>query len=256
MRSIWTGAINFGLVSIPIKLYSAVRESHIHFNMLREKDLCPIGYKKICRNTGEEVSSDEIVRGYQYHKGEYVILDDEDFKAADVEKTYAITIEDFINEKEVDIKYAEKPYYIEPDKKSKSVYALFREALTEAKKVGIGKFVLKDREHLVLIKAQSNYLFLNMLRYHNEIINAQDLDFPEKAKIPRNQMDLALELIDKLSGPFHPQKYKDTYTDKLKAIIEDKKKGRKIPHKKVKLAKTAAPDIVSKLKESLALAGR
>ncbi len=256
MRSLWSGAINFGLVSIPVKLYTAVRDSHLHFNFLRKDDLCPIGYKKVCRKTGEEVSKEEIVRGYQYHKGDYVILEDKDFEKADVEKTYSVTIEDFVPEKEIDIQYAEKPYYLEPEKTSKAVYALFRDALAEAKKVGIGKFVLKDKEHLVMIKPQGDILLLNILRFQSEIVDPSPLNIPEKVKIPRNQVELALELIEKLSGPFQPEKYKDTYTERLKEVIEAKKKGKKIPEKEFKVTTTPTPDIVSKLKESLAMSKR
>jgi DNA end-binding protein Ku len=255
MRSIWTGSINFGLVNIPVKLYTAVRESHLHLNFLRKNDLCPIGYTKVCRKTGEEVKKEDIVRGYEYQKGDFVILNEDDFKRADVEKTYSITIEDFCLEKDIDIKYAEKPYYLEPEKSGFTVYALFREALTEAKKVGIGKFVLKEKEHLVMLKPQGSVILLTMLRYHEEILDISELHLPEKTKIPKNQIELALELIDKLSGPFKPEKYKDTYTEKLKQIINAKKKGKKITTKEPKLPKsTHAPDIVSRLKESLAMA--
>jgi DNA end-binding protein Ku len=255
MRSIWSGSINFGLVNIAVKLYTAARDSHLHLNFLRKDDLCPIGYKKICRETGEEVKSEDIVRGYQYEKGDYVILDDTDFKKADVEKTYSVDIEDFVPEKEIDIKYAEKPYYLEPTKESRKVFILFRDALADAKKVGIGKFVLKDKEHLVMIKPLGRGLMLELLRYHNEILDPSELDIPDKTSIPRNQIDLALELIDKMSGHFEPEKYKDTYTEKLKAIVEAKKKGKQVPYKEAAPARGPAPDIVSKLKESLAMAG-
>lgn len=256
MRSIWTGSINFGLVNIPIKLYTAVRENHLHFNYLHRQDLSPISYAKVCRKDGKEVKAEDIVRGYEYQKGDFVVLNEEDFKKADVEKTYSITIDDFVLEKDVDIKYADKPYYLEPEKQGTVVYALFREALIESKKVGIGKFVLKEREHLVMLKPQGSVIVLNLLRYHDEILDISELHLPEKVKIPKNQMDLALELIDKLSGPFHPEKYKDTYTEKLKQIINDKKKGKKTTTKEFKPSKTThTPDIVARLKQSLAAAG-
>lgn len=256
MRSMWTGSINFGLVNIPVKLYTAVQESHLHLNFLRKDDLCPIGYKKVCRNTGEEVPKEDIVRGYEYQKGDYVILDEEDFKKADVQKNYSITLDDFVPEKDIDIMYAEKPYYLEPEKQGAQVYALFREALIESKKVGLGMFVLKEKEHLVMLKAQGSVIILTLLRFQEEILDISDLHLPEKTKIPKNQMDLALELINKLSGKFQPDKYKDTYTEKLKEIINAKKKGRKISTKEFKPAKTtSAPDIVARLKQSLAHAG-
>jgi DNA end-binding protein Ku len=219
--------------------------------------MCPIGYTKVCRNTGEVVPPEDIVRGYQYKKGDYVVLDENDFKKVDVEKTYSIDIEDFVAEKDVDIIYADKPYYLEPEKESKKVYALFRDALGEAKKAGIGKFVLKEREHVVMLRSQGNLILLNMLRFADEIVDPSELDLPSKIKIPRNQIELALELINKMSGKFHPEKYRDEYTDKLKEIVEAKKKGKKMPVKEFhKPRKTATPDIVSRLKESLAAAGR
>jgi DNA end-binding protein Ku len=253
MRSIWSGSINFGLVNIPIKLYPALRENHFHFNYLHRQDLSPISYLKVCRRDGKEVSKDDIVRGYEYQKDDYVVLNEDDFKKADVEKTYTITIEDFVPEKDVDIKYADKPYYLEPEKQGMAVYALLREALIESKKVGIGKFVLKEREHLVMLKPLGSVIVLNLLHYQSEIEGISELHLPEKVKIPKNQIELALELIDKLSGPFHPEKYKDTYTEKLKDIIEAKKKGKKVTVKGTKPPKTTSvPDIVSRLKKSLA----
>lgn len=254
MRALWTGSINFGLVNIPVKLYTAVRDHHIHLNFLRKGDLCPIAYKKVCRNTGEEVPPDEIVKGFQFAKGEYVVLDDNDFKQADIEKTYSIDIEDFVPEKDIDIKYAEKPYYLEPEKQAIKVYALFREALTEAKKVGIGKFILREKEHLVMLKPEEKGIILNILRFRDEVLDNSELHLPERVKIPRNQIELALELIDKMSGHFKPEKYKDDYREKLEKIINAKKKGKRIPVKEFKVTATREPDIVSRLKESLAMA--
>jgi DNA end-binding protein Ku len=202
MRSIWSGAINFGLVNIPVKLYTAVKSHHLHLNYLRKSDLCPIGYSKVCRKTGEEVPAEDIVRGYQYQKGEFVVLNEEDFKKVDIEKTYSIDIEDFVAVKEVDLIYAEKPYYLEPEKESKKVYALFRDALGKAQKAGIGKFVLKEREHLVMLRPQGDLIMLNLLRFADEIVDSSPLDVPTKIKIPPNQIELALELINKMSGNF------------------------------------------------------
>jgi len=253
MRAMWSGSINFGLVNIPVKLYTALKPDRLHFNYLRKEDLCPIGYKKVCRRTGEEVPKEDIVRGYQYQKGDYVVLDEEDFKKAEIEQTYSITIEDFIDEKEIDISLGEKPYYLEPEPKSKYVYALFREALGRSGKGGIGKFVLKEREHLVLLRARDGCIMINLLRFQAEIVSPSQLELPGKVSIPKNQMELALELIHKLSGPFHPEKYKDTYTERLREIVGAKKKGRKITISEERPEMTPVPDIVSRLKESLSL---
>lgn len=253
MRSIWSGSINFGLVNIPVKLYTAVKANALHFNYLRKDDLCPISYKKVCRSTGEEVPKEDIVRGYQYKKGDYVVLDEEDFRQAQMEQTYSINIEDFVDEKDVDISLAEKPYYLEPEKKSKYVFALFREALGHSKKAGVGKFVLKEREHLVLLRQHDEGIMIDLLRFPSEIVEPADLDLPKKVAIPKNQMDLALELINKLSGPFEPSKYKDTYREKIFEVVEAKKKGKKPAAKEFVQEATAVPDIVSRLKESLSI---
>jgi DNA end-binding protein Ku len=233
-----------------------VKDDHIHLSYLRKNDLCPIGYKKVCRNTGEEVSQDEIVKGYEYQKGDYVVLDEADFEKASPEKTYSIVIEDFVNDKEVDMKYAEKPYFVMPDKKSHTVYVLFREALKASGKAGIGKFVMRSNEYLVILRAQGDALMLNTLRYQRAFRDANELDFPKASKIPKNQMDLALELINKLSSSFDPGKYTDTYSETIEKIIEAKTHGKTPAPKAYKPHVTAGADIVNRLKESLAKAGR
>ena len=252
MRPTWSGMISFGLVNIPVNLHVAVSEEVHHMNYLRQGDLCPIQYKKVCRITGEEVPFKDIVKGYEYQEGDYVVLKDEDFKKADVKKTNAIDIEAFVDEKDVDPKYLEKPYYLEPQKKAHPSYALFREAMARSGKVGIGKFVLRDREHLVMLKPEGKVILLLQLRFAATLRDTAGLDLPSKSAVPKNQMDLALELIKKLEGPFKPEDFKDTYAARLKAIIAAKKK-----HKPVHVRKEEAPreteveEIMSKLKESL-----
>ncbi len=233
-----------------------VKDDHLKLNLLHSTDLSPIGYKKVCRKTGDEVPPQEIVRGYEYQKGEYVVLDDEDFEKADPEKTYSIAIEDFVLDSEVDMKYAEKPYFLLPGKKAGQVYALFREALKHSGKSGIGKFVLRSKEHLVILRAKDDALLLNTLRYHREFKDASELDFPRAVKIPRNQLELALELIGKLASPFDPAKYENTYVQTLEKIIAAKAEGRELERPQLRPEVTAGEDIVSRLKESLALAGR
>ncbi len=250
MTSIWTGLISFGLVNIPVKLYPAAKEDTFSFNFLRRGDLCPIQYKKVCRLTGEEVPYEEIVRGYEYQKGDYVILNDKDFEKADVEKSQAIEIELFADEKEIPAEHFEKPYFLEPEKKGQKAYALFREALAKAKKVGIGKFVLRNREHLVMLKPEGDAIMLVVMRFANTLKSTDELSLPKPAKIPQPQLNLALELIHKFEGRYQPRDFKDTYT------IETKKQGRTLHVKKVQFRETEAPDILRKLKASLAAAGR
>ena len=154
MRPTWSGMITFGLVNVPVDLYVAVKEEVHHMNYLRKDDLCPIQYKKVCRVTGEEVPYKDIVKGYEYKDGDFVVLSDEDFKKADVKKTGTIDVEVFVDETDVDPKYMEKPYYLAPQKKAHKTFALFREAMAKSQKAAVGKFVLRDREHLVLLKAE------------------------------------------------------------------------------------------------------
>jgi DNA end-binding protein Ku len=256
MTSIWTGLISFGLVNIPVKLFPAAKEDTLSFNFLRRGDLCPIQYKKVCRLTGEEVPYDEIVRGYEYQKGDFVVLNEKDFEKADVERSQAIEIELFADEKEIPAEYFEKPYFLVPEKKGQKAYALFREALARAKKVGIGKFVLRNREHLVMLKPEGEAIMLVVMRFGNTLQSAADLQLPKQAVIPKAQLDLALELIHKFEGKFQPKNFKDTYNEKLKHIIDVKKHGKTVHVKKVEFRETEVPDILRKLKASLAATGR
>ncbi len=253
MRPTWSGMISFGLVNIPVNLHVAVEEEVHHMNYLRKDDLCPIQYKKVCRVTGEEVPFKDIVKGYEYKEGDYVVLSEDDFKKADVKRSKSIEIEAFVDETDVDAKYLEKPYFLEPQKKAHQAYALFREAMARSKKVGIGKFVLRDREHLVMLKPEGKAIVLIQLRFAATLRDPVGLDLPGAAAVPKNQMELALELIKKLEGPFKPEAFKDTYAARLKTIIAAKKK-----HKAVHIREEEEPretevnEIMSKLKDSLA----
>jgi len=251
-RALWSGMVSFGLVNIPVKIQTAVTPDTMSMNYLRKDDLCPIQYKKVCRRTGEEVPFDDIVRGYQYEKDDYVVLKDEDFQKAASKNNYTIDIEQFVAEKEIDFKYMEKPYYLEPEKKAHSTYALFRTALAESGLVGIGRFVLKDREHLVMLKADNDVIMLNVMRFPATLKKTSELDLPKSSEIPRNQKELALELINKLKGHFKPEQFKDNYNERLKHIIDAKKHGKTVHVSKEEPKETAAGDIMEKLKKSLA----
>lgn len=251
MRSIWKAAISFGLVNIPISLYSATRDRELKFTLLHKRDLSEIRYAKICKEEEKEVPFDQIVKGYEYEKGNYVVLTDEDFEKANIEKNKTIEILDFTDEDEIDIVYYEKPYFLEPDKGAGKAYALLREALKKSKKVAIAKYVLKNHEHLAVLKPYKNVLILNQMRTYAELLNPDELKLPEQEKIANKEMEMALKLIEQLSGPFHPEEYKDTYTEDLKEIIAKKSKGIKI-HPKGKAPKPSkVTDIMSLLKASL-----
>jgi DNA end-binding protein Ku len=251
-RPIWTGMISFGLVNVPVTLHSAVKPEIHAMNYLRKDDLCPISYKKVCRSTGEEVPFKNIVKGYEYKEGDYVVLSDEDFQKADVKRTSTIDIEVFVDEKDVDPKYIEKPYYLEPDKKAHKAYALLREAMVRSKKIAIGRYVLKDREHLVMLKPEGGVILLVQLRFAATLRSPAELNLPAKVDVPKNQMELALELIKKFEGPFKPETYKDAYAAELKSIIAAKAKGKTVHLKKEEAPReTEVEDILSKLTESL-----
>ncbi len=252
MSAIWSGAISFGLIHIPVQLYSATRENTLKFQYLRKQDLCPIGYIKVCKSTGEEVAWDEVVRGYEYEKGDFVMLSDEDFHHAAVKRSEVIAIESFVEEKEIDQMYYTKPYYIGPDQKSDRVYNYLLEALKKTKKVGLGKFVFQKKEHLVALKAENGILVLNMMRLSNEIKHTPQESLPKKTPVSKRELAMAIELIDKLTDHFDPEKYVDTYSEKLEKMIEAKKKGKKFHVKVAKQPKaTKATDLLTTLRASL-----
>jgi DNA end-binding protein Ku len=251
-RPSWTGMISFGLVNVPVNLYVAVKPEIHAMNYLRKDDLCPISYKKVCRVTGEEVPFQDIVKGYEYRDGDFVVLKDEDFEKADVKKTSTIDVEVFVDEGDVDPKYIEKPYYLAPQKKGHQAYALLREAMVRSKKVAIGVFVLRDREHLVMLKPDGKVILLLLLRFAASLRNPAELDLPAKAEVPKNQMELALDLVRKFGGEFKPEAFKDTYAARLRAIIAAKAKGKTVHVREEEAPReTEVEDIVSKLKESL-----
>lgn len=251
-RPSWKGMISFGLVNVPVNLYAAVKPEIHAMNYLRKDDLCPISYKKVCRVTGEEVPFKDIVKGYEYREGDFVVLNDDDFRKADVRKSSAIEIDSFVDEAAIDPKYIEKPYYLEPQAKAHTAYALFRDAMTRTKKVAVGLFVLKDREHLVMIKPEGRALLLIQLRFAATLRSPAGLDLPDKVEAPKNQMELALELVKKFEGEFKPEAFTDTYAARLRSIIAAKAKGRTVHVREEEEPRaTEVEDIMARLKESL-----
>lgn len=251
MRAIWSGTVSFGLVNIPVKLYSGSESHSLDLDMLRRGDLCPVKYARVCRADGKEIPYDDIVKGYEYEEGDYVILEKEDFEKANVEKTQAIEITDFVMEDEVDKIFFEKPYYLEPDKAGSKPYALLREALKKSKKVGIATFVIRNREHIAVLKPYGKLLLLNQLRYHDEIRETSELKLPDEKNIKEKELKMALSLIDEMTGKFKPEEYEDTYIEDLKKIIEAKAKGKKPKVKGKKKEATKVLDMMDLLKKSI-----
>lgn len=251
MRAIWTGALSFGLINIPIRVYSATVDRGISFTMLHKKDLSPIRFARICKEDGKEIPYEDIVKGYEYKKGDYVVLVDEDFEKVNLKKTKSIEIQDFTNEDEIDTILFEKPYFLEPDKGADKAYVILREALKKSKKVGIAKFVFHNREHIAVIKPHNDLLILNQLRYVSELRVPSDLKIPKKDEASTKEVTMALKLIDQLTGHFDPKQYHDTYTDELKEIIDAKAKGHQLKAKSKEPKPSKVKDIMSLLKESL-----
>jgi len=252
MRALWEGAISFGLIHIPVKLYTASQDRPMKFSMVREKDLCPVGYVRVCKDSGEEVPWDQVVKGYEYQKGDIVILHDEDFKMADSKKSEVIEINDFVDAKEIDPMYYEKPYYVGPEHKSDKVYNLLVEALKKSNKVGIGTFVMRNKEQLVGLKAEKDMLVLNILRFNDEIKKPSEDVKSHRTELSEKELMMAIQLIDSMSGHFKPEKYHDTYYEKLEELIDAKAHGKKLKNKKFPKPKsTAVPDLMATLKASL-----
>ncbi len=254
MKSIWTGSIGFGLVNIPVKMYSAIEESTLDLDMLDKKDYANIKFKRVNENTGKEVPWANIVKGYLVNE-KYVVLDETDFEKASPEKTKHIEIMQFVNEDEIDSMYFEVPYYLEPEKTGARAYALLREALAKTGKAGVGMFVMRNREHVCLIKASEDVIVLNRIRFAQEIRATSSLTLPGKTSKPA-EVKMAINLIDQLTETFDPSKYKDDYTDKLLAIIHAKAKGKKLPYKPMKVVPSASKDLMEQLKASLSSPGK
>jgi len=249
MRAIWTGAIGFGLVNIPIKLYSALEESSLDLDMLDKKDHANIKFKRVNETTGKEVSWENIVKGYKIDD-RYVILTDEDFEKASPEKTKSIDITEFIDEAEVDPLYFETSYYLEPEKSGARAYLLLRDALIKTGKAGFGSFVLRNKESLCLIKPREKVLVLHKIRWNQEIRAAEDLNIPSGSAKPA-ELKMAVQLISQLSGKFDIAAYKDTYSDELMKLIKAKAKGKKPVQPALRVVHSRGTDLLSQLKASL-----
>lgn len=250
MRPIWEGSLAFGLVNLPVRMYSATAGTELDFDMLHESDLSPIRYARVCREDGKEIPYEDVVRGYEYRSGDYVVLTEDDFKKANVRKTQMIDVVSFALEKEIDQIYAEKPYYLEPEKGAEKAYVILREALKESGKVGIAKFVIRDREHLGVVKPMNNVLVLDQIRFDDEVRSAKELVIPER-DVRDKELDMALQLIDQLTEHFNPKEYKDTYKEELLEMINKKAKGKKLTTKARVPEITKAHELMKKLKASL-----
>jgi DNA end-binding protein Ku len=253
MSTIWKGALTFGLVNIPVELKSAVRSDNISFRLLHEEDLSPVKYERVCQRTGEPVPWDEIVKGYEYEKGKFVVLTDEDFKAAALESSKTIDILDFVQESEIDPRFFETPYYLVPSKGGEKAYALLREAVRNAGAVGIGKIIIRQSQHLAGVKVVGDALVLEIMRFANELVDADEFNFPGADVVRPQELKMAEQLVDSLAESFDPAKYTDDYRANLMKIIRAKMKGKKItvPEPEKEPADSQVFDLMSRLQASL-----
>ena len=253
-RAIWKGSISFGLVNIPIALYPATRREELKFRLLRKTDLSPVNYKRVAEKDGKEVPWDQIVKGYEYEKGRYVLLQDEDFQRVDIEATQTVDIQDFVELDEIDPIFFYKPYYVEPQKGGDKAYALLRDALKDSKKVGVAKVVIKTREYLAGVKPEDGAIVLELMHFADELADTGKLNIPKKVEVGKREMTMAKSLIDSMSSKWNPEKYKDDYREALMEVIEAKVEagGKEIEEKPRKAPKpTKVIDLVSVLQKSL-----
>ena len=251
-RAIWKGAISFGLVSIPVELHTAVRDHRPKFRMLHARDQSPVRYERVCQREGKSVAWEDLVKGYEYEKGRFVVLTKEDLKAAALKKDRAIDIMDFVKADGIDDRFFETPYYLTPQKGAHHAYALLRDALKESERVGVAKIIIREAQHLAAVEVIDDALVLTMLRYADELVDTSQLEFPARQNVRKAELDMAKMLIDNLASNWDPSKYTDDYRENLMKLIKARIKGQK-----PKLPAAEAPpegkvvDLMERLRQSL-----
>lgn len=251
MRPTWKGSISFGLVYIPISVYPATREEKLSFRQLRKKDLSPIKYKKVAEADMQEVPADEIVKGFEYEKGRYIILSDEDFEKVKIESTHSIDITDFVDLEQVDPKFFYKPYFLEPQKGGEKAYSLLHKALSGTGKIGIAKVVISNREYLAAVKPDGLFLVLELMHFASEVLTPEELNRP-KTELNDKELKMANALIESMSSKWEPQKYRDEYRDAVMEMIETKAKNKSLPAAPTPVQRsTNVVDLVKVLQESI-----
>jgi DNA end-binding protein Ku len=254
MRAIWKGAISFSLVTIPVALYPATRREELKFHLLRQKDSSPINYRRVAEADNQEVPWDQIVKGYEYEKGKFIVLKDEDFQRADIKATQTVDLVEFVPLAEIDPMFFDRPYYLEPQKQGAKAYALLREALKKTGQVGIAKVVIKTRQHLAALKPDQNALVLELMHFAEELVEPSALQIPGDIDIGGRELEMAMELVERMSGHWEPEKYSDEYRHSLLDLIQKKiELGGRTPPVAAP-SKRAGPqviDLVSVLEQSL-----
>jgi DNA end-binding protein Ku len=255
-RALWKGSISFGLVNIPIELHTAVRNHRPKFRMLHAKDKSPVKFERVCQRDGKPVAWEDLVKGYEYQKGHFVVITKEDFASAALQKTRTVDIVDFVKAEEIDDRFFETPYYLVPAKGGERAYALLREAIQESGRVGIAKFILRDAQHLAAVEVIGNAIVLTVMRFADELVDQQQFDFPSHEGIRKAELDMAKALVNSLAAKWDPSKYTDEYRENLLRIIKAKVKGKAVvlePSEEPRQA--AVVDLMERLRRSLAQSG-
>jgi DNA end-binding protein Ku len=251
-RALWKGSISFGLVNIPIELHTAVRDTRPHFRMLHASDKSPVRFERVCISDGHPVAWEDLVKGYEYEKGHFVVLTKDDFKAAAVEKTRTIDIIDFVKADEIDDRFFETPYYLTPAKGGERAYALLREAIRDSDRIGIAKFILRDAQHLAAVEVIDRALVLSVMRFADELADASQLEFPAQTEVRKSELEMAKALVNSLAAEWDPAKYSDQYRENLLRIIKGKMKGRHVALKSEAEPRQAeVVDLMERLRRSL-----
>jgi DNA end-binding protein Ku len=257
-RAIWSGSISFGLLNVPVKLYSAVSKQTVRFRELREGDGSRVKHKRVAESDGKEVPYEKIVKGYEYAPDQYVVLTKDELSDLEPQRSRAIEIQDFVDLDDIDPIYFEQPYLLGPDKGAARAYALLVQAMKESRKVAIARFVLRNKEHLAAIRPMDDVLTLTTMRFHDEVTSPKDLDGDvfdeEKPKKPdQRELEMAKQLIESLTGDFKPDSYRDEYREELLDLLESKAAGKEVVSAPTEEPKpTKAPDLMAALEESLA----
>jgi DNA end-binding protein Ku len=252
MRAIWKGSISFGLVYIPIAVYPATREERLSFRQLRATDLSPIRYKKVADVDQKEVTADQIVKGFEYERGRFVVLKEEDFAKVRIESTHSIDITDFVDLAQVDPKFFYKPYFLEPQKGGEKAYALLHKALAGTAKIGIAKVVISNREYLASVKPDGLFLVLDLMHFASEILAPEELKNGSATAITDKELKMAQSLVESMSTPWEPEKYRDEYRNAVMEMIEQKAQHKEVAKKPVPAMRTTnVVDLVKVLQESL-----
>jgi DNA end-binding protein Ku len=256
-RALWKGSISFGLVNIPIELHTAVRNHRPKFRLLHAKDKSPVKFERVCIREGEPIAWEDLVKGYEYQKGRFVVVTKEDFQAAALEKSRTIDIIDFVKADQIDDRYFETPYYLVPAKGGERAYTLLREAIRESGRIGIAKFILRDAQHLAAVEPIANAIVLSVMRFADELVDESAFEFPTSAGVRKQELDMAKALVNNLAAEWDPSKYTDQYRENLLRIIQGKVKGKDVElEPAVEPRRGEVVDLMERLRRSLAGSGK